>query len=436
MENKSRRTFIKKGLIAGTGISILPAYGLAGTFKLGQKIVRIAMVGTGQRGRTLLKGLTAIAGVEVVALCDINEDNLNNAIALCMKNGQKKPKGYSDHEYSWKKLLAKEKGLDAVIISTPWKWHTPIAVYAMEHNVRPGIEVPAALTVNECWQLVNTQEATGVPCMMLENWSFRSDNLAVLNIIRQGLFGEIVHCHCAHSHDVLGHWFYKKKWPFKYLETHNCDLYPTHQLGPVLSWMDINCGDAFDYITSTATGTFGPPDYFSRTLGKDHELADKKRYTQGDIVTTVIKTKKGKTIVSNYDMQLPRPYDNRWMLQGTRGVYSEMRNSIYIDRDDNTHTDGHGWEEFSPYHEKYKHGWSKYSKGSHGGADGTMLHLFIDAIRNNEPMPMDVYDSVTMSVIFDLSGQSIANGSQPVKVPDFTKGKWEQRKPYFGMVSQ
>lgn len=433
MKNISRRSLIKKGALVGAGTSLLGNHVLSAVLSREEsdKPVRIAIVGTGGRGTSLLQVLLNMKGIEVPALCDINLENLENASTMCEKLGYNKPKGYSDDEYSWVKLLDDEK-LDAVIIATPWKWHTPIAVYAMKRGVYPGIEVPAALTVEECWELVNTSEDTGVPCMMLENWSFRPDNLAVLNMIREGLFGEMIHSHCAHSHDCLGHWFYKKKWPFKYLETHNGDLYPTHQLGPVLSWLDINCGDGFDYITSTATDTFGPVDYFERLKGKGHPLADKKRYTQGDIVTTVIKTKKGKTIVSNYDMQLPRPYDNRWMIQGTRGLYSETKDSVYM-QGNKISTKGEEWEPFAPYHEKYKHKWAELSTGSHGGADGIMFNLFVNAVRHKLPTPLDVYDSAIMSVIFDLSAKSIAQGSKPVKVPDFTRGKWETRKPYFGI---
>ena len=428
-----RRKFIKKSAFAGAGISMSSNLSQAiGLINKDLKPARIAIVGTGTRGTRHLHNLLNIAGIEIPALCDINPDNLEKACKVCENKGLPKPKMYGDHEESWKKLLDDEK-IDAVIIATPWRWHTPIAIYAMERNIYPGIEVPSALTIKECWDLVNTSEDTSVPCMMLENWSFRPDNLAVLNMMRKGMFGETVHCHCAHSHDVLGHWFYGKKWPFKYLETHNCDLYPTHQLGPVLSWMDINCGDSFDYITSTATDTFGPVDYFKRTKGEDHPLAQKSRYTQGDIVTTVIKTKKGKTIVSNYDMQLPRPYDNRWMLQGTRGIYSEMRNGLYLVDDPNESPNTESWKPFSTYEKEHEHKWSKLSGGSHGGADGIMLQLFVEAVRHKQPTPLDVYDSVIMSVIFDLSGKSIKEGSKPVKVPDFTRGKWETRKPYFGI---
>ena len=273
--------------------------------------------------------------------------------------------------------------------------------------------------------------------MMLENWSFRRDNLAVLNMIRKGLLGETVHCHCTHSHDCIDHWFFesetgKDRWSAKYLLGRNRDQYPTHQLGPVISWMDIGCGDYFDYITSTATNSLGINDYFRRKFGPEHPGA-KRKYAQGDIVTTVIRTKKGKTIVDNYDMQLPRPYDNRWMIQGTRGLYDEDKHSVYITGKSPKY---HQWELFAPYQEKYEHSWwkrmgEKALGGGHGGVDYIELALFVQAVRNRTQTPLDAYDSAIMSAIGPLSEKSIAQGSTPVKVPDFTSGKWKTRKPAF-----
>jgi predicted dehydrogenase len=325
--------------------------------------------------------------------------------------------------------------LDGVIIATPWCWHTPMAVEAMKHGIVTGVEVPAALSLKECWELVNTSETTGVRCMMLENWSFRGDNLALLNMVRQGLFGRIVHVHCAHSHDCIDHWFFDKvtgadKWPANYLLQYNRDQYPTHSVGPVLSWCDINCGDRFTTLTSVATGSFGINDMFEHRFGPNHPGA-RRTYAQGDIVTSTLKTARGKTVVINYDMQLPRPYDNRWMLQGTHGIYSEERNSIYL----------HGrspadqeWESFPPYQAKFSHRWcTDGDSGAHGGADRIMLRQFLQAIRDKQPLPLTIYDSVTMSAIVDLSGRAIAKGGGLVNFPDFTRGKWKEPTQKFAL---
>lgn len=435
MKNINRRDFIKSNAaatagLALTGIGIKPRPVKAAN----PRIVRIGIVGMGGRGNSLMRNLLLMKNVEIPAVCDLHRDRVASAQNAVVKAGRSKPEGYAKDEHTFKELMDRDD-IDAVIIATYWQWHAPMAVYAMKAGKYAGTEVPAAYTLQECWDLVETYEQTKVPCMMLENWSFRRDNLAILKMIRQGLFGEIVHCHCAHSHDCIDHWFFDSKtgedrWSARYLIEHNRDQYPTHQLGPVISWMDINCGDYFDYITSTSTNCFGINDMFEHKFGKDHPGAGRK-YAQGDIVTSVIKTKMGKSIVSNYDMQLPRPYDNRWLIQGTRGLYNEQREALYLH---GKSPEYHQWEPFGPYQERYEHSWwKKGTKGGHGGTDYIELEQFVKAVRNKTQTPIDVYDSVAMSVIGPLSEQSISSGSAPVKVPDFTRGKWKSRKPTFAI---
>jgi predicted dehydrogenase len=434
-EEISRRKFIETGAVSTLGMTLAKnTSGQAASSS--QKTVRVGVVGTGNRGTGLLGTMLTMPGLSFPALCDIKAENLARAQDLVVKAGYPRPEGYTGSDHAFEKLMARED-LDAVIIATYWQWHTPMAVSAMKNGKYAGVEVPAALTLEQCWDLVNTHERTGVPCMMLENWSFRRDNLAVLNMIRQGLFGEIVHCHCAHSHDCIDHWFFDPKgnmtWGGEFLVKRNCDQYPTHGLGPVLSWMDINCGDSFDSITSTATDSRSINAYFSRKFGPEHPNA-KRKFKQGDIVSSVVRTKKGKTVVINYDMQLPRPYDNRWMIQGTLGLYDEDRSVVYITGKSPQY---HQWEPFAPYQERHDHAWWKDMMGSpeemgHGGTDYLELKLFLTAVRNRTQTPIDVYDSATMSSIVALSEQSIAKGSAPVKCPDFTRGKWEKRKKVFG----
>jgi len=442
MADLNRRDLLKAGTAAAVGltlssIKIKPAYAQS------DKNVRIGFVGTGGRGTGLLDiMLRTVEGVDIPAVCDIDEKRVKAAQELVVSKGCKKPEAYFKDEYAYKQLLERDD-IDAVIIATPWDWHAKMAVHAMKSGKYAGVEVPCAWTLEECWDLVNTHEQTKVPCMMLENWSFRKDNLAVLNMIRKGLFGEIIHCHCAHSHNCADYWFFDAApWSAKFLEKYNRDQYPSHQLGPVISWMDIGCGDYFDYITSTATKGGGINDSFVRRLGKDHPNA-KRKFAQGDIVTTVIKTKNGKTIVDNFDMIVPRPYDNRWLIQGTRGLYDEMggdtagaeRKSVYYTPEGKTK--GEGWEPFSPYEKEYEHKWTKTASaadaGLHGGTDPIELKLFVEAVRNKTQTPIDVYDSVAMCVTGPLSEQSIASGSKPIKVPDFTRGKWKTKKPTFGI---
>jgi predicted dehydrogenase len=429
-----RRTFVKT--MAATGIgAALPVAGFSILPSKNKKTVKIGVVGTGNRGTGLLRELLAIDGVEIPAVCDIDQGRLDNAVKVCEDAGRKKPEAYTGDEYAFQKLMERED-LDAVIIATYWEWHAPMAVYAMKQGKYPGVEVPAALSLQECWDLVNTSEETGIPCMMLENWSFRKDNLAVLNMIRQGLLGNIVHCHSAHSHDCIDHWFFDaedghQRWGAKYLLQYNRDQYPTHGLGPVLSWMDINCGDRITQIFSSATASTSINAYFKRRFGEDHPNANLE-YKQGDIVTSTLKTQNGKTIIVNYDMQLPRPYDNRWMIQGTLGIYNEQREAVHlVDRS----PEYHQWEPFRPYEDEFMHKWwQKRGKkqGGHGGVDSLELELFVKAVRDQTNTPLDVYDSVTMSAVVPLSGHAIEQ-NQPVEFPDFTRGKWQNRKPYFAV---
>jgi predicted dehydrogenase len=444
-----RREFLKYGAAGTVGIgSIGHGFGLASA--RAEKPLRLGIVGVGDRGTSHVETLLAMGGVEIPALCDINQEHLARAQALVEKAGQKRPEGYGRDVEDYQRLVYRED-LDAVLIATYWEWHTPMAVCAMKSGKYAAVEVPAALTVEECWDLVNTSEETGVPCMMLENWSFRRDNLAVLKMIRAGLFGEIVHCHCAHSHNCIDHWFFdpegNMRWSAEYLVKRNASQYTTHALGPVLSWMDLGCGDYFDKVAAFANRSLGINHYFATKFGPDHPNA-KRQYAQSDIVTTLVKTKRGNTIVINYDMQLPRPYDNRWEIQGTEGIYNEQRNSVYLHNRSPKYEE---WEAFDPYQEKYEHEWwkplaarphsatagkdviEKQLALGHGGTDYLELELFLNAVRNKTQTPVDVYDSVLMSVICPLSEKSIAEGGSAVQCPDFMQGEWQSRKPAFAL---
>jgi predicted dehydrogenase len=279
--------------------------------------------------------------------------------------------------------------------------------------------------------------------MMLENWSFRRDNLAVLNMIRAGLLGEINHCHCAHSHDCT-YWYFEPdgtpRWAAKYLLQRNSDPYPTHSLGPVLSWLDLNCGDYPAYVTSMASRSLSLRHCFMNKFGPGHPAA-RRNYVQGDIVTSLVKTIKGNTLVINNDMQSPRPYDNRWEISGTNGLYNEQRNAVYIaGRSPKPDT----WETFDSYQKQFDHPWytelertdpaALHDTQSHGGPDYIEIRHFVASVRNHAPTPLDIYDSVLMSSLIPLSGQSIAQASAPVPFPDFTRGKWKTRKPYFALA--
>jgi predicted dehydrogenase len=354
MEDKiNRRDFLKIGSATTLGAGVMTS---AFNFGVAEeaKPLRIGMIGVGGRRTSHVRTLLAMGGVEIPAVCDINQEHLERAQSLVEKAGQKRPEGYGRDVEDYQRLMYRDD-LDAVLIATYWEFHAPMAMCAMKSGKYAAVEVPVGLTVQDCWDLVNTHEETGVPCMMLENWSFRRDNLAVLKMIRAGLFGEIAHCHCAHCHNCIDHWFFTPegdmRWAAEYLVKHNASQYTTHALGPVISWMDIGCGDYFDQVVSFSNRSLGINHYFSTKFGPNHPNA-KRKYAQGDIVTTLVKTKKGNTIVISYDLQLPRPYDNQWEIQGTEGVYNEQRNAIYLHGHSPKYEE---WESFDPYQEKYDH---------------------------------------------------------------------------------
>ena len=429
----SRRNFLVTQGTVLTGLALgNRTFAAAETAADPAKPVRFAILGSGSRGTGVMSMTLDIPGTTVTVINDINPAAARNAQAVVKRKRGTEPEiltGAGDYL-----TIVTRDDVDAVIIATPWDLHTPMALACMKAGKPSGVEVPIAYTLDECRELIRTHEETGTPCMQLENWSFRSDNLAVLRMIRAGLLGEITHAHCAYSHDCIDHWYFDRatgdqRWGARFLLEHNRAQYPTHQQGPVLSWLDIGCGDYYDTLTSTATDCFSIPDYFKRRF-PDHPNG-KLDWKQGDIVTTTVRTKKGKTIVINFDMQSPRPYDNRWEVQGTRGIYNEQRNAVYLT---GVSPQYHQWEPFPPYQEKHQHPWSAAAGGAHGGADGIMLSQFVSAIRENKPMPLSLYDGVLMAAVGPLSELSIAQGSKGLAVPDFTSGKWQTAQPYFGVV--
>ena len=426
-----RRKFIRNNaaLLAGIGLAgSLPVKIFASGSDPAQK-ARFGFIGTGNRGRGLMNNILSIEGVEIKAICDIDPEALEAARKIVMDHGQPEPEAYpGDTDYL--KLVLRDD-IDAVIIATPWDLHTPMAIAGMKAGKYTCCEVPIAYTLDECRELIKTHEETGTECMMMENWSFRPDNLAVLNMIREGLLGSMTHAHCAYSHDCIDHWYFDSatgndRWGARYLLEHNRNQYPTHQQGPVLSWMNIGCGDYYGTLTSTATDCFSINEYFKRRF-PGHPNGNRK-YRQGDIVTTVVRTKMGKTIVINFDMQSPRPYDNRWTVQGTKGIYNEQRNSVYLT---GVSPQYHQWEPFPPYQEKYENNLANDIFGGHGGADGIMLNQIVKSVKNKTRLPLSLYDGVLMSSIGPLSEKSIAEGSKSIDVPDFTSGRWKTNKPYF-----
>ncbi len=419
-----RRQFFRSAAVAGLVFSARGA----------EKIVRIGMVGVGSRGTGLLRTLLDLPGVEVPAICDINEASLARAVALVQSAGRVRPQGYSGGIEDFRNLALRED-LDAVITATPWEWHTPVAIAAMKAGKYAATEVPAALTVEQCWDLVNTSEQTGMPCMMLENVCYFRNALMVLNMVRQGVLGELLHCEAGYQHYVRGAQFGPNgdlTWRGVHASNDDGNQYPTHPIGPVAQWMNINRGDLFSYLVSMSTVSRGPHLYALETFGSDHPSA-KKPFAQGDVNTTLIKTANGLTVTLYYNTQSPRPYDLIFRVQGTKGIYSETLDKIYIEGSSPKKSDAPEWEDTARYHERYEHPlWKAMGqtalKYGHGGADYITLHEFVNAVRNKVQTPIDVYDSATWSVIVPLSKRSVASKSAVVDFPDFTRGKWRNAK--------
>jgi predicted dehydrogenase len=442
-----RRDFIKTGAGAAIGASLWPGALMAGAAEAQRDTVRLGFVGVGGRGTWLMRLALQRDDCEVKAVCDVKPERVERAQNMVNEAQGRRPRGFSDGEEDFLNLVERDD-LDAVIIATPWLWHTPAAVAAMKSGKWAGVEVPAAVTVQECWDLVNTSEETGMPCMIMENVCFRRDVMAVLNMVRQGMFGELLHCHCGYQHDLRGVKFNpgaefgpgangEAEWRTEHAIRRNGDIYPTHGVGPVAKMLNINSGNRFATLTSTATKTRGLHNYIVDVGGEDHPNADIE-FKLGDIVTTVIKCANGETVVVSHDTNLPRPYSLMFRVQGTKGLWMNDGRTIYIE---GVSPEAHSWEDFGPYGETYDHPlWKRYADqatgSGHGGMDFFVVNAFVEALKRGVEPPIDVYDAAAWSVISPLSEQSIATGSAPVRFPDFTRGKWVTRRKIFGLSDE
>ncbi|MCL7962475.1 MAG: Gfo/Idh/MocA family oxidoreductase [marine benthic group bacterium] len=447
MSPLDRRDFVRTGATAALGASLAPSRALGSWTRNGPADrLRLGFIGVGGRGSWLMGLALRRTDCDVTAVCDINLEAADRAATAAREAGRDEPALYTAGEEDWRNLLTRDD-VDAVIVATPWLWHTPMAVAAMEAGKAVGVEVPAATTVEDCWELVHTHERTGVPCMMLENVCYRRDVMAVLRMVREGLFGELVHCHCGYQHDLRAVKFNpgaefgpgasgEAVWRTQHSITRNGELYPTHGIGPVGNWLGINRGNRFLHLTSTATKARGLHEYVVAVGGEDHPNAD-VRFKLGDVVTTVITTANGESIVLSHDTNLPRPYSLNFRVQGTRGLWMADNRSIYLE---DSSPEPHRWEPFETYQAQFEHPlWTRFAGDAegagHGGMDFFVMHAFVESVKRGEATPLDVYDAAAWSVIGPLSEQSIAMGNHPVAFPDFTGGRWAKRKPLFALGS-
>ena len=411
----NRRSFVKIGAAAGTAWAMVPESlaAVASDAKARpMDNVRVGLVGIGRRGTVLLNALLDQEAVEVRAVCDIIPERVAKAQDTVTAAKQPKPTGYSRDETDFKRLCETEE-LDLVINATrPWKWHVPISVAAMTAGKHAATEVPAAETIEECWQLVETAEKTQKYCVMLENCCYFREAMLVHNMVTKGLFGELRHCEAGYQHYGVRA---RPASPGRPREekVRTANSYPTHPIGPVAQWMDINRGNRFDYLVSmSADGTRGN--------------------RSADINTSLIRTVHGQTITLYFDTKLPRPYDLIYRVQGTGGICMATADKIYIEgRSPKPDT----WEPMEPYYKEFEHplwkalGERARSRGGHGGSDWLEMHRLINALRTGTPPDMDVYDAAAWSCITELSEKSVANRSSPMDFPDFTRGRWKTTPP-------
>ena len=395
--------------------------------------VRMGVIGLGARGSFHVELLLLLEGVELKALCDVHEPAAEESALRCVRSGRPRPALYTEGDRAYRALLERED-LDAVVIATPWRWHTPMAVDAMTAGKHALIEVPAAVTLDECWELVETQERTGRHCMMLENVCYGREELMVLNMCRRGLFGELTHGEAAYIHDLREQMNDLERgtgsWRTPEQTTRNGNLYPTHGLGPIAQYMDINRGDRFDYLVSMSSKAAGRALYAKEHFPADHPR-NQVTYVCGDMNSSLIRTEKGRTILLQWDETTPRPYSRLNLIQGTRGIFAGYPDRIAIEGRGETH-EGQGLE---AYRREFEHplwktvGAEAERAGGHGGMDFVMHWRIVDCLREGLPLDQDVYDAASWSAISPLSERSVANRSLPVDVPDFTRGRYKSREP-------
>ena len=444
-----RRKFIKNASTLALGGSLAPEL-LAQNAERTDKKARIAFIGVGLRGRNHVQNTFDFPFAEITAICDIDPSAIAITQKMLRDAGKKEAAVYGKTPRDYENMLLRDD-IDGVVIATPWEWHVPMAVATMKAGKYAGVEVSATVTLQESWDLVNTFEKTGSHCMILENVCYRRDVMAVLNMVRKNLFGELTHLQCGYQHDLrfvkfndgkqpygggveFGEkGFSEARWRTQHSIDRNGDLYPTHGLGPVAEMININRGNQFLYLTSMASKGLGLHNYIVEKGGKDHPNA-KVKFKLGDIVQTMIKCANGETILITHDTNSPRPYSLGFRVQGDQGLWMDDGNQIYVDKK----SPHDRWETDKAYMDEYDHPfWQKdgalAAGAGHGGMDYFVLRDFLTAVQTKTAPPIDVYDAAAWSAISPLSEMSIARGSQPVAIPDFTRGKWKTRKPVFGL---
>ena len=388
--------------------------------------LNLGFIGLGGRGRGLANLVVTMDDIHIPAICDLHNDYLQQTATSINDVQGSLPEKYVNYQ----EMLARDD-LDGVIVATSWTSHVEISLAAMRAGIYVASEVGGASSIQECWELVRTSEETNIPFMLLENCCYGREEMAVLNMVKKGLFGELVHCQCGYEHDLRSEITCggeNRHYRLDNFVHRNGELYPTHGLGPIAKMLDINKGNRFISLVSMSSKSRGLHDYVVNKLGPDHPRINTV-FNQGDITTTLVKCANGETILLTHDCSLPRPYSRAQRVQGTKGLWMEDKNAIHLDDFGDER-----WAPMSEYLESFEHPvWKDFIeggvKGGHGGMDWLVQRAFIDAIKTKKQTPIDVYDSVTWMAVTTLSEDSISCGSLPQPFPDFTNGKWIQRQP-------
>jgi len=393
--------------------------------------VRIGFVGVGGMGTVHVRNLLAVneasPGVEIRAVCDIRPEHAERARDFIREAGGPDPALYTRGERDYERMCAEEE-LDLVFTATPWRFHVPVCIAAMENGKHAATEVPAATTIAECWQLVETAERTGRHCVMMENCNYGRWEMMVFHMVRMGVFGEVLHAEGGYLHDLRGVKFANRGeglWRRAHSRTRDANLYPTHGLGPVANCMDIGRGDRFDYLVSMSGPSRGLQDY-AREHFPEGAPQRAEEFTLGDVNLSLIRTARGRTITVVHDTNLPRPYSRINLVQGTRGLFHGYPNRVYVEG----RSESHRWDDAEVWYEEYAHPlWRNVASPGedlgHGRMDYLEDYRLIRCLQEGLPTEMNVYDAAALSAVTDLSERSVADRSRPMVFPDFTRGGWE-----------
>jgi predicted dehydrogenase len=393
--------------------------------------VRVAFVGVGEQGKTHVDNLLSLEGVELVAICDIVEERAKKEAEKVVAKGQPAPVLYTRGPTDFRRMCD-EVQADIVYNATPWEWHVPVMLAAMQSGKHVATEVPAAMTVDDCWKLVEAAERTQRHCVMLENCCYDRFEMMTLNLVRKGLLGELLYAEAGYQHDLRKIKFADESeglWRREWSKEHNGNLYPTHGFGPVAQCLDINRGNQLDALVSFSTKQRGlslyAEEHFPETSPKRRE-----QYKLGDVNVSLITTQSGQTIVLKHNTSNPRPYSRSVIVQGTRGIAEGWPQRVHIEG----RSAEHKWDAIEAYFAEFEHPlWKmdevKNATRGHGGMDWLESYRLVECLKRGEPTDMDVYDAAAWSCLVELSERSVAQGGKPQRIPDFTRGKWRARPP-------